>query len=254
MQRNSCVHGCFSLIELLFVIAIIAIIVSLLLPALKKARDSASAVVCTGNVRSYGFKYMEVVDAADGEFKAMSDKLEKDYFLPSNDPKVHSCPLDDIARRPNAIWGATPLLPVSYGINGHLIGWVKMDQAGLVNWVGQERDWVPLKLQRVRFASRTILFGEYTSYSGGVWTPNPPGSGIKYNLRPLFPGRYIPPYMVSGGVNKEWVKFDHKKGHNFGFLDGSARYMTYDTMLGGGRASWHKDGYNLKCYVPYDYK
>ena len=241
------------MIELLIVIAILAVLISLLLPALRKARDSASAVVCIGNVRTYGFKYMEFIDTTDGVFQLMTNKSEKDYFLPSNDRTVHACPLDDIARRPNAIWGASPLLPISYAINGHLVGYVKLDpQTGFMSWTGSESDYVPLKIQQIRFTSRTVLFGEYTSYYGNVWTPNPGSSGIKYHLNSLYPLRYIPPYMAAGGSNPEWVKYDHKMGHNFSFLDGSARYMTYEIMKGGGWASWHQDSYNLKCFAPYE--
>ena len=186
MQKRRCVRRWFSLIELLIVIAILAVLISLLLPALKKARDSASAMVCLGNVRTYGFKYMEFIDTTDGVFQLMTNKSEKDYFFPSNDRTAHACPLDDIPRQLNSIWGATPLLPISYAINGHLVGYVKLDpQTGFMSWVSSESDFVPLKIQQIRFTSRTILFGEYTRSTGSVWTPNPINTGIKYNLKYL---------------------------------------------------------------------
>jgi prepilin-type N-terminal cleavage/methylation domain-containing protein len=56
----------FTLIEILVVIAIIAILASLLLPALSRAKMSAQATACGNNVRQLSLAWLLYADDNDG--------------------------------------------------------------------------------------------------------------------------------------------------------------------------------------------
>ena len=51
-RRRLSLHG-FTIVEMLVVIAILAVLMSVLLPALKRAKRSAKVIVCSANLKSY---------------------------------------------------------------------------------------------------------------------------------------------------------------------------------------------------------
>jgi len=58
----------FTLIELLVVIAIIAILMGILMPALKKAKNQAQGSACQGNLKNFGFAMQMYIQDNDDKF------------------------------------------------------------------------------------------------------------------------------------------------------------------------------------------
>lgn len=72
----------FTLIELLVVVSIIALLISILLPSLRKARDQAKDVSCKANLRSMGQAFVQYAERYNGVWPAPIDSLATENRWP----------------------------------------------------------------------------------------------------------------------------------------------------------------------------
>src|SRR5271170_6209423 len=93
--------GGFTLVELLVVIGIIALLISILLPALSKARRSAKTTACLSNIRQLVMGELQYMQDYGGRFSPYYDGTAPSTFQiewmsqvtkPEQMSKVRLCP------------------------------------------------------------------------------------------------------------------------------------------------------------------
>ena len=136
----------FSLIELLIVIAIIAILAGMLLPVLNKVRGKANEISCVSRLKQMGTAIISYADSSDGWLPFKGSEFYEEYklgkFLGASistqggyvavNPLFYRCPADlkpmeSRLEMEDKIWTQVAFekwayIALSYGVNEHIMG------------------------------------------------------------------------------------------------------------------------------------
>ena len=218
----------FSLIELLVVIGIIAVIVSLLLPAVSAARQSAQSTACLSNLRQMAAAATDYAMRNGGSYPPAQ-------WTDPADPLVlrgwDFAKRGDVVTGPGFLWAPQPVTAAqqcpAFEGSAQSGGDVYTGYNYNTSYIGRGTgEGPPARAARVKRPSRTLLFGD------GQWRLG----ANKYMRSPLHSPTEDPAVYADGSAARAGGTqgFRHRGATNAAFCDGHAESLR-DRTDGGNK-------------------
>jgi prepilin-type N-terminal cleavage/methylation domain-containing protein len=223
MKNNFKAAEGFTLVELLVVIAVIAILAALLLPALSRAKAQAQRTACIGNLSQIALGIRMYSDEANDSAPTLGHgqriwfryrELLQSYLglkgPPSPDDKVFACPADTFYYRLNVTNGT-----MSYVSQGHYMQSNFVYSSYEFNGANQATNArISLlgvkalpgisgrKLTTIKYPDRTVLVADASAFVPYSWhQPQPPTINLQGYEMPLFDNAKNVVSFVDGHVS-----------------------------------------------------